>query len=136
MRQNEIYNELTEEKKAEIKYLHKSVDKSKLIYRYKGNTSHVNFNEYIGATNLINKIKDGDVSLREAVNDQFERKSKLGEIKKGNPNRKSKNNKYVIKMLVIFMIQDKLLLIFLLNTVKVFQHLKVEQNKKEQDLKY
>ena len=80
-----------------MKYLYKSVDKSKLIYRYKGNTSDVNFNEYIGATNLINKIKDGDVSLREAVNDQFERKSKLGEIKKGNPNRKSKNNKYVIK---------------------------------------
>ena len=38
-------------------------------------------------------------------------------------------------MLISFMTQDKLLLIFLLNILKEFQKLKVEQNKKEQDLK-
>ena len=86
MRQKEIYNELTEEEKTKIENLDKSVDraKDKLIYQYKGNTSDVNFNEYIGAIDLINKIKDGDVSFKKAVNNQYELKSKLEEIKKRN----------------------------------------------------
>ena len=60
LRQKELYNELTEEKKTEIKYLDNSVDryKDKLIYKYKGNTSDVDFSEYYGAIDLINKVKD------------------------------------------------------------------------------
>ena len=98
-RQKEIYHELTEEKKTEIENLDKSVDRDKdiLIYKYNVNTSNVDFNKYIGAIDLINEIKGGDISLNKAVNDQYELKSKLGEIKKGNPNRKSKKNKDVIK---------------------------------------
>ena len=65
-------------------------NKDKLIYKYKGNTSNVNFNEYIGAIDLINKIKDGDVSLKQAINDQDKLKSKLGDIKKGNSKGKSR----------------------------------------------
>ena len=97
LRQKEIYNQLTEEKKSEIENLDRSVDREKLIYKYKGNTSDVDFGEYYGAIVLINKIKYGDVSLKKAVNDQYELKSKLGQIKKGNPSRKSKNNLEVIK---------------------------------------
>ena len=88
---------MTEEKKTEIKNLDNSVDRDKLIYKYKGNTSDVDFSEYYGAIDLINKIKDGDVSLKQATNDQYELKSKLGEIKKGNPKRKSQTNLDVIK---------------------------------------
>ena len=97
MRQKEIYNELTEEKKTEIKSLDESVARGRLICKYKGNNSDVEFNEYIGAIGLINKIKDGDVSLKKAVNDQYELKSKLREIKKGNPKKKSKKNLEVRK---------------------------------------
>ena len=84
LRQKEIYNELTEKKKTEVKKIDKSVDRDrdKLIYKYKGNTSDVNFVEYVGAIDLINKIKDGDISLKEAIKDQYELKLKLGEIKK------------------------------------------------------
>ena len=60
LRQKEIYNELIEEKKAKIKRLDNSVDRSKLIYKYKGNTSDNNFVEYFGVIDLINKMKDGD----------------------------------------------------------------------------
>ena len=90
---------MTEEKKTEIKNLDKSVDrdKDKLIYKYKGNTFDVNFNEYTGATDLIDKIKNGDISLKQAINDQCKLKPKLGEIKKRNPKRKSKTNLDVIK---------------------------------------
>ena len=92
LRQKELYNELTEVKKTEIENLNKSVgrDKDKLIYKYKGNTSDVDFNECSGAIDLINKIKDADISLKKTVNDQYELKPKIGEIKKGNPKRKSK----------------------------------------------
>ena len=88
---------MTEEKKTEIKNLDNSVDRDKLIYKYKGNTSDADFSEYYGAIDLINKIKDGDVSLKQAINDQYELKSKLEEIKKGNPKRKSQTNLDVIK---------------------------------------
>ena len=84
LRKKELHNELTEEKKTEIKNLDNSVDrdKNKLIYKYKGNTSDVDFSEYYGSIDLINKIKDGDVSLKQATDDQYKLKVKLGDIKK------------------------------------------------------
>ena len=97
LKQKEIYSELTEEKKDEIEKLDKTVNRIELLYKYRSNTSDVDFSEYYGAIDLINKIKNGDVSLKKAVNDQYELKSKLGEIKKGNPKRKSKTNLDVIK---------------------------------------
>ena len=75
----------------------KTVNRKELLYKYKGNTSNVDVSEYYGAIDLINKIKDGGVSLKKAVNDQYKLQSKLGEIKKGNPNSKSRTNLDVIK---------------------------------------
>ena len=88
---------MTEEKKDEIEKLDKTVNRKKLLYKYKGNISDVDFSEYYGAIDFIKKIKNGEVSLRKAVNDQYELKSKLGEIKKGNPKKKSKTNLDVIE---------------------------------------
>ena len=68
LRQKEIYNELIEEKKAKIKRLDNSVDRSKLIYKYKGNTSDNNFVEYFGVIDLINKMKDGDQKRKSKTN--------------------------------------------------------------------
>ena len=59
MREKELYNELTKEKKTKIENLDKKVDRNKLIYRYKGNTADVNFGNYYGAIDFINKIKMG-----------------------------------------------------------------------------
>ena len=88
---------MTKEKKDEIEELDKTVNRKELLYKYKGNTSDVDFSEYYGAIDPINKIKNGNVSLKKAVNDQYELQSKLGEIKKGNPNKKSRTNLNVIK---------------------------------------
>ena len=96
LKQKEIYNELTEEKKDEIEKLDKTVNRKELLYKYTSNISDVDFSEY-GVIDLISKIKSGNVSLRKAVNDQYELKSKLGEIKKGNPKRKSKTTLNGIK---------------------------------------
>ena len=87
LKQKKIYNELTEEKKTEIKNLDNSVDRDKLIYKYKGNTSDADFSEYYGAVDLINKIKDGDVSLKQAINSQYE----LRGNKKRKPKKEIKN---------------------------------------------
>ena len=62
---------MTEQKKDEIEKLDKTVNRKELLYKYKGNTSDVDFSEYYGAIDLINKIKNGEVSLRKAVNDQY-----------------------------------------------------------------
>ena len=99
MRQKELYNKLTEEKKTEIENLDNSVDrnKDKLIYKYKGNTSDADFSKYYGAIDLISKIKDGEVSLKQAINNQSDLKLKLRKVKKGNSKRKSRTNLNVIK---------------------------------------
>ena len=136
LKQKEIYNELTEEKKTEMKNLDNSVDREKLIYKYKGNTSDADFSEYYGAIDLINKIKDGDFSLKQAINDQYELKSKLGEIKKGNPKRKSKTNLDVIKNVDNLYNSRQAANNFLLNILKEFQRPNLDENKKEQDVKY
>ena len=47
--------------------MNKTVNRKELLYKYKGNTSDVDFSEYYGANDLIDKIKNGDVSLNEAV---------------------------------------------------------------------
>ena len=81
------------EKKDEIKKLDKTVNRKALLYRYKGNAVDVDFSKYY----LIDKIKDVNVRLKKAINDQYKLKSKLGRIRKGNPNRKSRMNLDVIK---------------------------------------
>ena len=104
-----------------------------MLYKHKGNTSDVDFSEYFGAIDLINKIKNGDISLRKAVDDQYELKSKFGEIKKGNPKRKSKTNLGVIKNVDKLYDSRQAAMIFLLNKLKEFSKLKVDQNRKKQD---
>ena len=42
------------------------------------------FNTCDNALDLINKIKNGEIKLAQAKNDQIRFKSNLGEIKKGN----------------------------------------------------
>ena len=54
-------------KRNETEELDKAVNRKELLYKYKGNTSDVDFSEYYGAIDLINKIKDEDISLIKAV---------------------------------------------------------------------
>ena len=73
-----------------------------LIYRYEGNTADVNFDRFDHAFSLLDKIRDGKISLTNAKNDQEDFKSDLNEIIKGNKKHKSKeqrNSLYSIEML-------------------------------------
>ena len=68
------------------------------MYRCKGKTPDENFNTYDNTLNLIDKIKNGEMKLAEAKNDQIKFKSVWGEIKKGNNKKRSKEqNKRIMQ---------------------------------------
>ena len=82
--------------------LDKKVNSDDLIYRYKGDTADVKFNEFDNAFDIIDKIRDGKIDLSDVKNNQEKFKSYLGEIKKGNKKHKSKaqkNTLYNIELL-------------------------------------
>ena len=108
LRQREIHNELTEEKKNEIEKLDKMVNRKEFLYKYNGNTADDDFSNFNGAIDTINKMASGDISLSKAIDNQYKLKSELGEVNKGKSKRKSSKNLEVIKkMLKIFIMQDK-----------------------------
>ena len=99
----------------------------------------INFNGYNGPFTLFKKIRDGDISLEMAEEDQKKFKKEFGQIKSGNPDHKSDKQLYTIKNVKIFMTQGKKLLIYLIVTQKLDLKPFANQNKiklKEKDLKY
>ena len=82
LKEKEIYNKLTEECFEKINSLNKKVDINKLVFKYKGNTADETFSRFDNAFDLINKIKDGEIRLNEAKDEQTKLRSKIEEIKK------------------------------------------------------
>ena len=80
--EKEIYNKLTEESFEKINNLDKNVDTGKLLFRYKGNTADQDFSRFDNALDLIDKIKEGKISLTEAKDEQARLKLDMGEIKR------------------------------------------------------
>ena len=50
--------------------------------KYKGNTADEDFSKFDNALDFIYKIRDGEISLNEAKEEQAKLKSSMGEIKK------------------------------------------------------
>ena len=99
-KQKEIFNELVDERLEKITDLDKKVNSDDLIYRYKGNTADVKFNEFDNAFDIIDKIRDGKIDLSDVKNNQEKFKSYLGgEIKKGNKKHRSKAQKILCTIL-------------------------------------
>ena len=71
----------------------KKVDRNDLVYKYKGKSPDEKFDKYDNALDLINKIKNGEIKLSKAKNDQTILKSYLGGIKKGNKKKGSKEQR-------------------------------------------
>ena len=92
-KQKEIFNKLVDEGLDEITELVKKVNHDDLIYRCKGKNPDEKFDKFDNALNLIDKIKNGEIKLDEAKNDQIKFKLNLGEIKKGNNKNRSKEPK-------------------------------------------
>ena len=73
--QKEIFNKLVDKRLEEITNLDKKVNPNDLIYRYKGFTADTKFNEFDNAFRLLDKIRDGKISLADAKNDQEKTKN-------------------------------------------------------------
>ena len=97
--QKELFNELMDERREKITDLDKKkVNSDNLIYRYKGNTSDVNFHKFDNAINIINKIQNGEIELADVKNNEQNFKSLLGKIKKGKKSKEQKGALYNIEM--------------------------------------
>ena len=77
LKEKEIYDKLTEESFGKINNLEKRVDTNKLV-----NATDEDFSKFDNAFDLIHKIRDGEISLNEAKDEQAKLKSKMGQIKK------------------------------------------------------
>ena len=82
LKEKEIYNKLTEESFEKINNLDKIVDTNKLVFKYNGNAANEDFSKFDNALDLINKVRDGEISLNEAKEEQAKLKSCMGEVKK------------------------------------------------------
>ena len=80
LREKNIYNKLTEESFENINNPDKKVDTDKLVLKYKGNTPDEDFSEFDNAFALINKLRNGEVSLTKIKDDQAKLRSNFGEI--------------------------------------------------------
>ena len=98
-KQKEIFNELVDEKLEKITDLNKKVNSDDLIYRYKGNTADIDFNESVNAFDIIDKIRDGKMDLSDVKNNQEKFKSDPGKIKTVKKSKAQKNTLYNIEML-------------------------------------
>ena len=83
-----------------------------MIYRYKNNSSNVEFNKFDNAFDIIDKIRHGKIDLSDVKNNQGKIKSYLGKKKKKETNQK--NKKILCAILKYFTKQGKKLLIFMM----------------------
>ena len=68
-------NELVDKRLEKITDLDKKINSDDLIYRYKGNTPDLNFDEFDNAFDIIDKIRDGKIDLSDVKNNQEKFKS-------------------------------------------------------------
>ena len=91
-KQKQIFDKLIHPRFEEITNLDKNVNSDDSIYRYKANTD-ANFGECDTAFILLDKIRDGKMSLADAKIDQAEIKSNQSEIEKETKNIDQKSKK-------------------------------------------
>ena len=137
LKQKEILNKLVDERLEEITNLDKKVNSDDLIYRYKGNTADEKFHKFDNVFSLLDKIRTGKISLAEAKNDQVKFKFNLGEIRRRNSKKISKEQKKetLCTILKCFTKQETRLSNFWMIILRWYLKQNLKQLK-EQDLEY
>ena len=69
-------NELVDKRLEKITDLDKKINSDDLIYRYKGNTPDLNFDEFDNAFDIIDKIRDGKIDLSDVKKGSKKHRSK------------------------------------------------------------
>ena len=81
-KQKEIFNKLVDERLDGITVQDEKVSTDDLIYKDKGQAADTKFKKLDNALSLIDKIKEAEISLADAQNDQIRFKSELDDNKK------------------------------------------------------
>ena len=89
-KQKEIFHELVDERLEKILNLDEKVNSDGLIYRYKGKTAVEKIDNFDNALSVINKIKNGEISLADVKNNQD-----LSEVKRAHSTEQKSNNHFV-----------------------------------------
>ena len=114
-KQKEIFNELVDKRLDEITELDKNVNRNDIVYRYKKKESpDEKFDKYENALNLVDRIRNGQIKLSDAKNDQEIFKSHLGEIKKETTKQNQESNKMLYTIWKCFIKQETKLLNFMM----------------------
>ena len=69
------------------------VDTDKLVFKYKGKTLDENFSKFDNALVLIDKTRNGEISLNDAIDEQTRFKSDIKTVRKVQQRHLSKGNK-------------------------------------------
>ena len=93
-KQREIYADIVHKRMEEIQDLSKQIDIDNLTYHYEGKNDPKNFIGFKGPLSFYGSIKEGNITLEKAEEQQKESKLELNEIVKGS--KKSENQKSVI----------------------------------------
>ena len=93
LKEKEIYNKLTEQSFEKISNLDQKVDTNKLVFKYKGKTPDENFSKFDNALVLIDKMRNGEISLNYAIDKPAIFNLDMGEIKRVQKRHLSKENK-------------------------------------------
>ena len=127
----ETYNKLFDEKLDEMQELSREIDYKNLNYDFTTKAScSINFTGYNRPFILFKKIRDGDISLEMAEEDQRKFKRELAQIKSGNPDHKSDKQLWTIKNVKnLYHSRQKKLLIYLIATQKLDLKPFTNQNK-------
>ena len=97
-KKKESYYKLFDKKLIEIQELSKNIDYKNLNYNFTTKSSgSINFIKFKGPFNFLKKIRDQDISLDMAEEDQENFKREFGQIKSRNPKHKSEMQLYTIK---------------------------------------
>ena len=135
LKQKEIYNKLTEESFEKKNNLDKKVDTNLLVFQYKGKTADENFSKFDNALSLIGKIRDGEISLNEAKDEQVRFGSECREIKRVQKKHLLKENREARTNTENLYNARKAGIDSFMNMLQ--EHLKLDVNqKKKQDIKY
>ena len=96
-KQKEIFDKPADERLEEITDLDEKVDSNDLIYRYKGRNTDAKFDKYDNSLQILDKMRNGEISLANVKNNQEKFKSNLSEVKKAHQNRTKKQKKTLLQ---------------------------------------
>ena len=112
------------------------VDTYKLVFKYKGKTPDENFSKFDNALVLKGKIRNGEISLNDAIDEQTKFKSDMREIKRVQKMHFSKENKESRTNIENLYNARKAAINFYMNILHEYDSRYQAKKMQEQDLKY